>query len=378
MPFKSEDQRRYLWANEPEIARDWTDTYGSRIQNNTGGISRLGFANGPNYKVDPNTVNQDLLGTADYQGEEDENYLQKFMRYMQGNAGNLSQDDVDANTKFLGDMQFSPNNPYAMTSGPFKGMNAPGTSAFGSKNPQEMATKWLKKYAHTAPTAKVHKMSELAGENQSFRGGGYEHPGSKESVATAGSPMAQGGRIGFFTGMRAEEQAAKGPAGGQTMTGGGSGVFASGNDSYQDKIMQGGAGIKGEGIKGLDLSNLGNALGKGREALGLIKLFKDRGPMGLVPWGVQQGSKWFKKKYNLNEEGTWGHSSLDDQTDDNQKLAEVTKGNLRQLKALGIFTPGKQSDYTLGDVTGSNPIVPGMEKITKDEWADILQGTYTI
>ena len=32
MPFQSEKQRRYLWANEPEIARDWTDTYGSRIQ----------------------------------------------------------------------------------------------------------------------------------------------------------------------------------------------------------------------------------------------------------------------------------------------------------------------------------------------------------
>ena len=41
MPFKSEEQRRYLWANEPEIARDWTDTYGSRIQKNGGGISQL-------------------------------------------------------------------------------------------------------------------------------------------------------------------------------------------------------------------------------------------------------------------------------------------------------------------------------------------------
>jgi hypothetical protein len=41
MPFQSEAQRRYLWANEPEIARDWTDTYGSRIQKNTGGISQL-------------------------------------------------------------------------------------------------------------------------------------------------------------------------------------------------------------------------------------------------------------------------------------------------------------------------------------------------
>ena len=40
MPFKSEKQRRYLWANEPEIARDWTDTYGSKIHAADGGIMR--------------------------------------------------------------------------------------------------------------------------------------------------------------------------------------------------------------------------------------------------------------------------------------------------------------------------------------------------
>ena len=44
MPFKSEAQRRYLWANEPEIARDWTDTYGSRIHKALGG--RIPLANG--------------------------------------------------------------------------------------------------------------------------------------------------------------------------------------------------------------------------------------------------------------------------------------------------------------------------------------------
>jgi len=44
MPFKSEKQRRYLWANEPEIARDWTDTYGSGIHKALGG--RIGFAQG--------------------------------------------------------------------------------------------------------------------------------------------------------------------------------------------------------------------------------------------------------------------------------------------------------------------------------------------
>ena len=46
MPFKSEAQRRYLWANEPEIARDWTDTYGSRIHKDEGGIARIGFFSG--------------------------------------------------------------------------------------------------------------------------------------------------------------------------------------------------------------------------------------------------------------------------------------------------------------------------------------------
>ena len=44
MPFKSEKQRRYLWANEPEIARDWTDTYGSGIAKALGG--RIGFYRG--------------------------------------------------------------------------------------------------------------------------------------------------------------------------------------------------------------------------------------------------------------------------------------------------------------------------------------------
>ena len=38
MPFKSEKQRRYLWANEPEIAREWTDKYGSRVKKDNGGV----------------------------------------------------------------------------------------------------------------------------------------------------------------------------------------------------------------------------------------------------------------------------------------------------------------------------------------------------
>ena len=55
MPFKSEKQRRYLWANEPEIARDWTDTYGSRIKKNSGGVMSV-QGGVDNYLGDQKTV----------------------------------------------------------------------------------------------------------------------------------------------------------------------------------------------------------------------------------------------------------------------------------------------------------------------------------
>ena len=58
MPFKSEAQRRYLWANEPEIARDWTDTYGSRIQKSNGGIMDVAMQGGmKNYLGEQPMVN---------------------------------------------------------------------------------------------------------------------------------------------------------------------------------------------------------------------------------------------------------------------------------------------------------------------------------
>jgi len=30
-PFRSEKQRRYLWMNEPKLAKKWTKKYGSKI-----------------------------------------------------------------------------------------------------------------------------------------------------------------------------------------------------------------------------------------------------------------------------------------------------------------------------------------------------------
>ena len=63
MPFQSEKQRRYLWANEPEIARDWADTYGSRIKKDDGGISQL-VKSGPGR---PGYAGRNFMGDYDPQ-----------------------------------------------------------------------------------------------------------------------------------------------------------------------------------------------------------------------------------------------------------------------------------------------------------------------
>tara|TARA_R110002126_G_C10290048_1_gene485953 strand:+ start:332 stop:523 length:192 start_codon:yes stop_codon:yes gene_type:complete len=43
MPFESEKQRKYLWANEPKIAEDWTKEYGSKVvkKNQGGSVHRI-------------------------------------------------------------------------------------------------------------------------------------------------------------------------------------------------------------------------------------------------------------------------------------------------------------------------------------------------
>ena len=32
MPFRSAKQRRFMWANHPQIARRWTKRYGSKVR----------------------------------------------------------------------------------------------------------------------------------------------------------------------------------------------------------------------------------------------------------------------------------------------------------------------------------------------------------
>ena len=61
MPFQSEKQRKYLWANEPKIARDWTEKYGSRVKKQLGGTLNIGYHGSPFYQ---NIMNQGFKGGA--------------------------------------------------------------------------------------------------------------------------------------------------------------------------------------------------------------------------------------------------------------------------------------------------------------------------
>jgi len=40
MPFKSEKQRKFMWAKEPAIAKKWTSKYGSKPRKKGGLINK--------------------------------------------------------------------------------------------------------------------------------------------------------------------------------------------------------------------------------------------------------------------------------------------------------------------------------------------------
>ena len=202
MPFQSEKQRRYLWANEPEIARDWTDTYGSRIQKNNGGILSIRQPYGAGGEI----IKQLLLNWGTGKAKEKAQELGYFPQSTQkkgigsflgrilatiflGPAAGLAW-DVGSGIMSKRGSSFAPNfsmpnfsrpttaqqqatqqfmkqynvgrNPQTgrMTSGPFAGKNAPGTSMFGSKTPKEMAQKWVDKYGDKQYTTKKQQQKQ--------------------------------------------------------------------------------------------------------------------------------------------------------------------------------------------------------------------------
>ena len=86
MPFKSEKQRKYLWANEPGIARDWTNTYGSGIAKALGGripFKEGGFKNwlGEATGYTQHNINNQLLKDALAAGQITEEQYKKMGGY---------------------------------------------------------------------------------------------------------------------------------------------------------------------------------------------------------------------------------------------------------------------------------------------------------
>jgi len=88
MPFKSEKQRRYLWANEPEIARDWSEKYGGRVKKQGGGVmDQIPFMTGfklpdvwnqwQQHKMASNLMKEDPT-TRDYHQLAANDFMQRF------------------------------------------------------------------------------------------------------------------------------------------------------------------------------------------------------------------------------------------------------------------------------------------------------------
>ena len=182
MPFKSEAQRKYLWANEPDIARAWADTYGSRIQKENGGIMRLGFQDGNDVDDEEpwwSKAWSGITGSKPYQfaitpmmalanmrnplNPNAQNYNpmlrgQKDLALRsidQGGLG-LTQDDIG---RFLGSA-----NPDDPDYNPLRGKNL--ESLFGTNDLQEMLRKRLayfrsKKYDSETKKKKMAKIQEM-------------------------------------------------------------------------------------------------------------------------------------------------------------------------------------------------------------------------
>ena len=84
MPFQSEKQRKYLWANEPEIAREWTDKYGSRVEKDNGGIMDAWG------KHATATEAMKLMNQPDYHQKAGYNFMQNFPNTPQWLANTLA------------------------------------------------------------------------------------------------------------------------------------------------------------------------------------------------------------------------------------------------------------------------------------------------
>jgi len=208
MPFQSEKQRRYLWANEPEIARDWTDTYGSRIHKYDGGIARLGL------KLGGSPLSWILRLLLNQGDEDDPNWFQtkaqnitggigNFGRTMQGGIGNfantmrggLTQGAYERARQNRINMQRQRNIINTLQSGKY----APGWETTAFERVQDLGKNLnLVDAGESSPVSiKKHIPSGPSHHPHGNGGGGYSHPGSAASRASS-DPFNRGGLAGLW------------------------------------------------------------------------------------------------------------------------------------------------------------------------------------
>ena len=139
MPFKSEKQRRYLFANEPEIAKDWTETYGSKIKKAYGG--RIGYYSGgqsipSEYTVEDarKTAMQDRLGGITEVMKQADLYRQGDIGQMYMANGGITR----LGYRYGGDTMGGPNDRSSKSgaSAPAGGASAGGNYG-GNRNPDQ-------------------------------------------------------------------------------------------------------------------------------------------------------------------------------------------------------------------------------------------------
>jgi len=104
------------------------------------------------------------------------------------------------NNQFLQDYNVgvgTQQNPFQMTSGPFQGMNAPGTSAMGSPTSQAMAQKWMNKYGKMdyqteKQMAKQKEIRDIAVGNRNLPPSERQGPGDQGQHTTQGRAAGTG------------------------------------------------------------------------------------------------------------------------------------------------------------------------------------------
>tara|TARA_R100001594_G_scaffold31616_1_gene58884 strand:+ start:9162 stop:10157 length:996 start_codon:yes stop_codon:yes gene_type:complete len=245
MPFQSEKQRRYLWANEPEIARDWADTYGSRVENNMGGITRASFAMGSPWTWLANMVSG---GLKDYVTETPSQQAWDYLGQQEYKTPD-GQSIMD-----YGQSLYQPGQI-------LEGYNPVSSFGLGPMGTLQKRRQYMLDRMAAGKTYSEKNLDEVTNALNILQGSGdnmgmpQADPGDWSTYES--NPTGEfndGGRVGFFEGALADTAEGQAMSPGTTAGGefrSGPENMNQGNAGYQDPIMLGGTGIKPEPKKNL-------------------------------------------------------------------------------------------------------------------------------